>query len=208
MSALGGVHVLFNNQSVNAYDVPSAWATAPCPHCGGNQALRVAFCNNVNVGPYWYRCVTCLKGFVKNGNLISPGSQPLRTPAGLPPIDLQIWTEVRTCLGSGAHAATVMLCRKLLFHIAVAHGLPAKNEKDRAPNFYEAVEHLQGEGLITKKMRPWVDRIKDVGNDANHELTPISAELAVDVATFTEQLLVLAYELDALMAQQAGHEET
>lgn len=125
---------------------------------------------------------------------------PLRKPAGLPDIDAAIWSEVRVCLGAGANAAAVMLCRKLLFHIAVANGLPPKNERDRAPSYMEAVNHLEGEGVVTKRMRPWVDRIKDVGNDANHELTPIEAGTALDVATFTEQLLVLAYELDALMA--------
>jgi hypothetical protein len=93
-----------------------------------------------------------------------------------------------------------MLCRKLLFHIAVGNGLLPKNDKDRAPSFYAAVEHLQDQQIITVKMRPWVDRIKDIGNDANHELTPISAEQANDVATFTLQLLVLAYEMDAIMS--------
>jgi hypothetical protein len=48
-------------------------------------------------------------------------------------------------------------------------------------------------------MRRWVERIKDVGNDANHELTPISAETALLMATFTEQLVVLAYEFNAPM---------
>ena len=47
-------------------------------------------------------------------------------------------------------------------------------------------------------MREWVDEIKSIGNDANHELTPILADQANDVATFTEQLLVLAYEMRAL----------
>lgn len=194
------LYALQDSHNVNSYGLPSAWQSQPCPHCGGGQGLRLAYANQTG-GPHWYRCVTCLSGYVLNHGVVSPATLPLRTPAGLPPVDHQIWTEVRTCLGTGANAATVMLCRKLLFHIAVAHGLPPKNDNDRAPTFYEAVEHLEKEGLITKKMRPWVDRIKDVGNDANHELTPISAELALDVATFTEQLLVLAYELDALMAQ-------
>ncbi|KRB73064.1 hypothetical protein ASE01_20015 [Nocardioides sp. Root190] len=207
MSATSNLKALHNSQSIGSFDVPGAWASTPCPHCGGNQALCVAYVNEGGGGgTRWYRCVTCLKGAVKNDEIVSPSAKPLRTPAGLPPLDLQIWTEVRTCLGSGAYAATVMLCRKLLFHIAVAHDLPAKNDKDRSPTFYEAVEHLQEQGLVTPKMRPWVDRIKDVGNDANHELSPITLELATDVATFTEQLLVLAYELDALMAQQAGHD--
>ena len=32
----------------------------------------------------------------------------------------------------------------------------------------------------------------------NHELEPIDPERALDVATFTQQLLVLAYEMDAM----------
>ncbi|MEE6297192.1 DUF4145 domain-containing protein [Georgenia wangjunii] len=93
-----------------------------------------------------------------------------------------------------------MLCRKLLMHIAVTHGLAPKNPKGWAPTFADVVGHLESEGLITKKMRPWVDRIKDVGNEANHELEPVSADDALDVATFTQQLLILAFEMDALMA--------
>ena len=55
--------------------------------------------------------------------------------------------------------------------------------------------------MITKKMRPWVERIKDVGNDANHELQPISEQQAMDVAGFTFQLLKLSYEMDTLVNQ-------
>ncbi|MFC7359720.1 DUF4145 domain-containing protein [Nocardioides astragali] len=147
----------------------------------------------------WYRCPSCRQGIVRVKGTYYPSAQPLRVPMGLPAVDDRIWGEVRTCLGVGAHTAAVMLCRKLLFHIAVAHGLAPKDAKDRAPGYWTAVEHLENEGLITKKMRPWVDRIKDVGNDANHEVTPIGPDDALDVATFTEQLLVLAYEMDALM---------
>lgn len=52
---------------------------------------------------------------------------------------------------------------------------------------------------MTARMMKWVDRIKDVGNDANHALTTITPAEALDVATFAEQLLILAYELDARM---------
>lgn len=152
----------------------------------------------------WLRCAVCLKGTVANMDAVSPSAQVLRDPRGLPPAEMQIWGEVRACLGVGASAAAVMLCRKLLLHVAVEHGLPAENAKGRSPNFFEAVQHLEQEGIITAKMRPWVDRIKDVGNDANHELTPITAEQAKDVSQFTLQLLVLAYELDALMADPTG----
>ena len=53
--------------------------------------------------------------------------------------------------------------------------------------------------MITKKMRPWVDRIKEVGNDANPELDPIGESEAMDVAGFTFQLSKVSYELDTLV---------
>jgi hypothetical protein len=149
----------------------------------------------------WLKCAACGTGSVFYSDGIWPNDRPLRTPAGLPPIDKAIWEQVRDCLSVGAYVAAVMLCRKLLFHIAVAHGLPPEDKKGWAPTFAAAVEHLEGEGVISAKMRPWVDRIKDVGNDANHEVTPVDRDSALKVATFTEQLLRLAYEFDAEMAE-------
>lgn len=92
----------------------------------------------------------------------------------------------------------MLLCRKLLLHAAVSAGLPAKNDKDFAPTFIEAIKHLEAEGFITVRMRPWVNRIKDVGNEATHEIPAINENQAMDVAKFTEQLLRLVYELTAM----------
>lgn len=149
------------------------------------------------------RCTDCGLGLVSNHGGISPAVLPLGMPKGLLGDVLTCWEEVRSCLSVGANSAAVMMCRKLLFHIAVAHGLPEKDGKDRAPSFYAAVEHLETEEIITKKMRPWVDRIKDVGNGQNHEIQPIESGEAMDVARFTQKLLELAFEMDALMAEGA-----
>lgn len=100
-----------------------------------------------------------------------------------------------------------MMCRKLLFHIAVAHGLPEKDGSGRAPNFAKALKHLEDEGVITKLMRPWVDKIKDVGNEANHEIPSTTSEQAMDVAQFTRQLIRLAYELPAMVAEHVGDDD-
>lgn len=192
--------------ATNSHHAPhdsDSWWTQECPHCGGPQVFLVAS-TNAGGQTWWLRCPVCLKGAVFDNGTMYPSAVPLRMPEGLPAADRAIWDEARACLGVGANAAAVMLCRKLLLHIAVASGLPAKNDKDRSPNFLQSVEHLQAQGIVTVKMRPWVDRIKDIGNDANHELTPIARGDAMDVATFTLQLLVLAYELDALMAEAAG----
>lgn len=112
-----------------------------------------------------------------------------------------MWNEIRECLGVGAFTASVMLCRKLLMHVAVAHGLPARNAKDFAPTFAQCVDHLLAEGIVTKRMEPWIERIREVGNEANHEIAPVGKESALDVATFTQKLLELAYEMDDTMSK-------
>jgi hypothetical protein len=109
-------------------------------------------------------------------------------------------------LSVGANTAAVMMCRKLLFHIAVAHGLAEKDDNGRAPSFAKALSRLEDEDVITKRMRPWVDKIKDVGNEANHELPRISSDDAMAVAKFTRQLIALAYELPAMVAENAPAE--
>lgn len=147
----------------------------------------------------WLRCVNCQVGSVVNFDFQSPAEKPLDVPNGVKGNDLAAWEEVRSCLSVGAHTAAVMMCRKLLFHIAVSEGLPAKKDNGRAPGFAEAMNHLEAEGVVTKRMRSWADRIKDVGNEANHELTGYTIEQALDIAKFTRQLLHLAYELPLLV---------
>ncbi len=128
---------------------------------------------------------------------------PLNEPEHLPGDVQRTWVEVRGCLAIGATTAAVMLCRKLLLHMAVQSGLPAKNAKERSPSFEECVLHLQTEGVVTKAMQPWVDRIRVVGNEANHELTQLTPEAAMDIAQFTLQLLRLKFELSAMAVQSS-----
>jgi hypothetical protein len=184
-------------------DDPSSWARLDCPFCGGTQMAVVAR-NNEAPGQAnyveWLRCVNCLHAVVRNADELSPTTRPFDLPNALEGEALAAWQEVRSCLSVGATTAAVMMCRKLLFHIAAEHGLPEKDAKGRAPTFAEALDHLEAEGVFTTRMRPWVERIKDVGNEANHDLASISIDQAMDVARFTRQLINLAYELQAMIA--------
>ena len=155
----------------------------------------------------WLRCVRCMTPHVEHDGKVSPGDRPLSTPKGVHGLELKAWEEVRDCLSVGAFTASVMLCRKILFHVAVADGLPAKDNRNRAPNFAQVVAHLESSGLVTLKMVPWVNRIKNVGNEASHEINPIDRDKALDVARFTEQLLRLAYEMDHIMSASLGEVE-
>jgi len=175
----------------------------PCAFCGGDQMIVVG--RAVRQSPdstrpevRWLRCISCFRGHVDNEGTISPGVRPLDTP-----------DEALGCISVGANTAAVMMCRKLLFHIAVAHGLPEKDGGGRAPTFAKALKHLEDEGVITKHMRPWVEKIKDIGNEASHEIPSTTSDEATDVALFTRQLIRLAYELPAMVAEHApANDET
>lgn len=182
-------------------DNSDAWLRVDCPNCDGTQASRIAYTNDNGNRPtvVWARCVNCFMGMVINGNRMSPGALPLSDVSGLDPDTDAAWDEVRHCLSVGATTAAVHMCRKILFHVAVEKGLPAKNDKDRAPTFAACIEHLQEHGYVTPPMTKWVTKIKDVGNEGAHELTAIPMNKAELVATFTMQLLILTYQMPHML---------
>jgi hypothetical protein len=189
----------------------STWRAIECANCGSPQLVTIAMTSD---GLYeWLRCPACRQGAVSNRGVVLPASTGLRNPKGQPPEDQYVWDEIRGCMSVSAYNAAVMLCRKLLFHLAVTHGLPAKNSQGRAPTFDQAVRHLQTAGFISQRMTPWVDRIREIGNEANHEIPQISREDAETVAKFTQQLLLMIYEYPLDLAEssplqdEAGPEE-
>lgn len=91
-----------------------------------------------------------------------------------------------------------MLCRKILMNFAVSKG--AKADKPFA--FY--VDYLADEGYVPPGGKEWVRSIKDVGNEANHEIPDIDPKRAALVLKFTEMLLRLNYELAADLEELAN----
>jgi hypothetical protein len=182
-----------------------SWAMQPCARCGTTtQMLVVAetWPDNNQSDTYapkvhWLRCIQCNYGAVKNDRTLSPGIAPFAAPKHLPESVEGAWEETRMCLSVGASTATAMMCRKILFHIAVNFGMAEKNNSGYAPNFKEVLKYLREKELYTSHMVPWVERIRDIGNDANHEISAITQEQATDIARFTHRLLELAYELPA-----------
>lgn len=100
------------------------------------------------------------------------------------------------------------MCRKVLLHLAVEKGLPAKDDKDRAPTFAACIAHLQAEGYVTPPMVQWVDKIRAVANEGAHELTAVTSASALLVAEFTMQLLALTYEIPFQLQQADDSQPT
>ena len=76
----------------------------------------------------------------------------------------ELYNEARYCTSYGAFTSAVMLCRKILMHVAVSLGAKLNQ------SFKEYVDYLDREGYTPPKGKDWVDDIRDKGNEANHEI--------------------------------------
>jgi hypothetical protein len=109
----------------------------------------------------------------------------------------RLYGEARKALASGAPSASVMVCRKLLMHIAVEKGAE-KNEKFAYYALYLLDQHIIGEPLAEA-----VKHIKNQGNKENHELDVSLPEDATALLKLVEFVLASIYELPALVPKSA-----
>lgn len=101
----------------------------------------------------------------------------------------QAYNEARDCSSVGAHTATVMLARKILMYLAVVEGA----ETDL--KFVQYVNFLADKGHVPPKGKDWVGKIRDKGNEANHELPTMTSEDASEIMHLVEMLLRFNYEM-------------
>jgi hypothetical protein len=94
-----------------------------------------------------------------------------------------LYREARDSVGLGNFTAGIMVGRKLLMNVAVRKGAAV------GQNFAAFVDHLANTHVITPDMKPWVDEIRKLGNEANHEIAEISQTQAQDLITFLGMLL-------------------
>lgn len=123
-----------------------------------------------------------------------PGAPPGETVHGIPDDIGLIYEEARRSLGVGAYNGTAMLCRAIVVNIAITEGAP-----DGWP-FSKYLEHLAIEGMLPRKAKPWVSRIRrsDALRDGG-KLPHIERQQATDLLTFVEFLLRFNYEFPSRM---------
>ena len=103
----------------------------------------------------------------------------------------RLYDEARRCTSNSSYTAAVMVCRKLLMHIAVEKG--AEENK----SFKEYVNHLDKGGYLPTKSEQWVNYIRNQGNEANHEIVLKNESNAKNLVELIEMLLKLIYEFPA-----------
>jgi len=181
-----------------------AWTTGSCISCGTGVQMGViahrAHPENADIADaQWMMCVSCRQPYLRVGASTWPAARQLSSPKHLDPDVSTAWEEVVGCIAIGAFTSAAMMCRKILLHIAVANGLAPEDSNGWAPNFRVVVDFLVSSGVASPRMAPWVDQIRSGGNDAAHKLPATSADEANNLATFTQQLLVLNYEIPGMI---------
>jgi hypothetical protein len=173
-----------------------------CGHCG---SLLVSdkgwYATNSIVGRQFYSiylCHYCNKPtFFDNEQKQSPGVIFGNDVSDIDDHGVRsLYEEARKCTNNNAYTASVLCCRKLLMHIAVAKGAEVGKK------FIDYIEFLADKNYIPPDARDWVDHIRSKGNEANHEIGIMTKEDAIDLISFSEMLLKLIYEFPAIIKRK------
>jgi hypothetical protein len=165
-----------------------------CAFCGRHTGPNAGFTGEWYFGGESQRVFIYICSFCHSPSYFSrrdeqiPAPKPGREIAHVPDQINELYQEARQCFGANAPNATVMVSRKILMNVAVNLGA------DENQSFLAYVDWLVDSGHIPPQGRKWVDRIRGVGNEANHEIPHISAKDAARVLQFTEGLLTVVYE--------------
>lgn len=73
------------------------------------------------------------------------------------------------------------------------------NNAEENKRFAYYVDWLDDNGYVPPTGKPWVKYIKDIGNEANHEINQVELSKARNVMRFTEALLKLNVEIPSLL---------
>lgn len=188
-------------EQLTSYDLSAPWAGTTqiratdyqCAYCGnqigtrlgyqtsGNDPAIIALCSRCNQPTYFRRR--------ESGGV--PSARPGH-PVEKCPVDLRdLYDEARNAAGAGAYTASVMISRKLLMNIAVNEG------EKTGKSFADYVNYLSSNGYVSPKMKDFVDYIRTLGNEANHEIHKRDKEEAEAAIEFVGAILRHNYELPA-----------
>lgn len=159
-----------------------------CGHCGELVSSVLGYTTNIGTAALMYICPNCADPTYFKGGRQIPGPVAGNKVEYLPSELEALYLEARNCVSVGANTASVLACRKLLMHIAVAQGANA------GESFISYVEYLANSGFVPPNGKGWVDHIRKKGNEANHEIALMGQGDADELISFLEMLLKFIYE--------------
>lgn len=106
----------------------------------------------------------------------------------VPPDLVAAYQQSIRCLKAGCLEACVMVARRLLMVLAW------RLNADEGKKFVEYVNHLVAVGAISAPMKVWVDKIREIGNAATHEIPSVTGDDAKIVVRFVELVFDNVFE--------------
>jgi hypothetical protein len=177
---------------------PRQWT---CGHCGTHTSSREGY-RTLSSGEGEIRmCSSCNRptAFLRDEQI--PGA-PFGEDVKHLPKDLEaLYEEARRCMTIQAYSAAILLCRKILMHVAVSKG--AKEGE----TFVEYVGFLFDRHFVPPDGKEWVDKIRTKGNEATHEIKLMDKDDAEDLLTFTGTLLRVTHEFPARAKKRTEEEQ-
>jgi Domain of unknown function (DUF4145) len=186
------------------YNRPQRWAgpkrsishTFVCGFCGNKVASdtgwdaesmgAIRLCPECNF-PTFFGFIQVHRELVR---MVVPPSPPGRDVQNIPEPIKTLYAEARQSAGAGSYTASVLTCRKMLVDLACANG----DEWKKGKQFWEYVKYLNGKLFAPDAGQVWINRIRDQGNKATHELGVQSEADAAELLRYVEMLLRLLYE--------------
>ncbi len=118
----------------------------------------------------------------------TPGPLPGNDVSHVPEAISRLYLEARAAASANAFTSSVLVCRKILMHIAVQKGAKAGEA------FTTYVKYLADHGFIPPDGHAWVNYIRSRSNEANHEIILMDRQDAIGLISFIEMLLRFIYE--------------
>jgi len=120
-----------------------------------------------------------------------PMPRTFHPDANWPPDLAKLYDEAALSFSAGAHTGAAMLCRKILMATACHEG------DDDDKKFVQYVDYITNSVLTFPKAKTAIGRLKDIGNEANHNLAFVSADDAKRAMQIVTYMLNTIYSLPA-----------
>jgi hypothetical protein len=169
-----------------------------CGHCGADISSDKGYSAMADEGSLVEAvimiCHKCGKpNYIQKDGEQVPGPMVGEEVTNLPEDISSLYNEVRRAYSVNAFTCSVLCARKILMHVAISKGAKEKQ------NFEYYVNYISDNDIIPKHTKPWVDSIRDAGNETNHEVKSNTEEEASEIIEFLGMLLKLVYQYPAKM---------
>jgi hypothetical protein len=132
----------------------------------------------------------------KDGHQIMqlPQAKQFQTSPSWPPELCALFEEASKSFAAGAYTSATMVCRKLLMSCACHEQSLAGQTVEEGKTFVYYVDYIVNSVLTFPRAKTAIDKIRDIGNEANHHVAivnPVDAE---------RSMTIIQYMLNAIYA--------